>query len=856
MKTARPWARPGSLVIGLGMLLQINAWAAPLQTSTSWSGASPELFIVPLLINGNEERGELILALEQSTGAEYIELAAFVEALNIGMTSDGDTLLLNTPIGTAQISTHAQRELDGRNMVLLSELAERLASPMHFDRQIFAVTVNPAWSLQQPLNPAEIVQPQVQADISASNANVSFLRNEILHRDDRNGATTSIITDTGGSLAGGYWQARVRDYIESDPFIEDYAWVRDGNNARYFLGNQTTSLNTLLGGFEFTGAQMAFTNRDIGLFTKGLGQSQFLANQRGSIRTFIGEGPPGGSAQLRIENAVTAVDTISLDGRFEFRDVELPSGGLVQIEVWLFERGNEGSPVDVQDFSGFNTNQTLPARTMLWRGGIGVDENLIESNREQNDLAAFMDTQYALTDQLTAQAIYQRQNNVDTGLAALHANFDSLGFVSAQVAQADGETGWRVELDNLQQHVFWRGFAQHQPRGWQGNEDKLDDVFAEAGYRFNERWQASLIGRDFDTDEREFDFLLPGLEWRPNLQWMLRARPDFDGDYTVQAFWRPDNKNDLSGIFNEDESSLQWVHQLSGRDNLFLQAVDRDRTGERLALTWRRAALGTRSLGWAVGALTGNGSFGFLLQADYEFTPGLRARAEALRDPFSAAFEQSADTVFTLSLVADFNLAGGISRGAFRRALVDRGVIAGRVNLPEAAGLQGFSLAQVAIMVDGQVRTRTEADGSFTINFMPPGLYRVKLDLDGLPLELHPQKDQFWVKVSAGAVSRVDFATELRLGFAGQVQGAGGCGLAEQALEILDSAGTVVAVLRSNRFGFYRVDGLAPGRYQVRLSSAAKAHSKAHTMVELRNSFVFGQTISTGLACPVTEDEQ
>ncbi len=842
------------LLLLLG-LLQLPLLAAPLQTATRWSGASPELFIVPLLINDREERGEIILALDQSSGAEYIEIDAFAAALNIGLSSGIDdgvhSLQLQTPIGTALIPTTAVRELDGGRMVLLPVLAERLASPLEFDRQQFALSMSPAWSLRQPLDPQEIVQPQVQADITAGAANVSFLRNEILHRDDRNASTTSIITDTGGSLAGGFWQARVRDYIESDPFIEDYAWVRDSGSKRYFIGNQTTSLNTLLGGFEFTGAQLALTNRDIGLFTEGLGQSQFIGNQRGSIRSFIGEGPPGGLAQLRIENRVTASDVISLDGRFEFRDVVLPSGGVVQIEVWVFERGNEGSPVEIIDFSGFNTNQTLPARAMLLRTGIGVDANLLEAQSGQTNLAAFMDVKYALNDRFTTQAIYQRQNNIDTGMAGMQANFDTVGFISAQVAQADGLTGWRVELDNRQQHLFWRGYAQRTPRGWQGFDDRLDDTFAEVGYRFNDQWQASLIGRDFNTDQRSFDFLLPGLEWRPNMQWLLRARPDFDGDYTVQAFWRPNRSNDLSGIFNEDESILQWVHQFNQRDNLFLQLSDRDRAGERVALTWRRAALGTGSLGWAVGALVGNDIFGFLLQADYEFTPGLRARAEALRDPFSAAFGQPADTVFTLSLVADFNLAGGVSRGAFRRALVDRGVVAGSIELPPAAELQGFDLSGVTIMVDGQVRTRTESNGSFTIQFMPPGLYRVKLDLDGLPLELVPVKDQFWVRVSAGAVSRVRFVTELRLGFAGQVQGRGDCGMPATALDVLDSAGDMVTRVLTNQFGFYRVDGLAPGRYRIRIGAAPETA----VSVQLSNDFAFGQNINTSLECPVMEDE-
>ena len=839
------------LLVLLVLLWQPTRAAPQLQSDTQWSGKKPELFIVPMLINGREERGELVLAIDPTSGTEFIELDAAAQALNISLSAKDTEVELQTPIGSTMVQAAEWRLLDGKRMVPIELLGQRLASPMRFDRQVFAVTVELAWTPGARIAQSEIITPEIEADVTAGAASVSFLRSEILHRDPRGGSTTTAVTDTGGNLLGGFWQARVRDYLEDDPFVEDYVWVRSSGNRRYFLGNQTTSLTTLLGGFEFSGAQMAWTNRDIGIFTQGVNQGELINNQRGSIRTFIGEGPPGGLAELRIEDRPLARDVIALDGRYEFRDVELATGTVVKIEVWVFERGSEGAPLKIDDFSGFNTNLTLPGGTFLARTGAGVDGNLIEDNGNELNAAGFADLQYALNDRLTAQAIYQLQDQIDTGFAALHANFDRLGFISGQIGHADGATAWRIELDNRQQHLFWRGFATHLPAGWQGREDEFDDIFLESGYRFNQEWEFSLVGRNQESDVEDVDFLLPAAQWRPGGAFLLRARPDFDGDYTVQAFWRIGDDHDLSAIFNENESNVQWVWQFDQRDSLFVQAIDRDVAGERLSAIWRRAPSGTRSLGFAIGGLIGNGAKGFLLQADYEFIPGLRARGELLRDPFTKLFDQPADTVFTVSLVADFNLGGGVSRGAFRRALADRGVVAGSIELPPAAELQGFDLSGVAIMVDGQVRTRTESNGSFTIQFMPPGLYRVKLDLDGLPLELVPMKDQFWVRVSAGAVTRVNYLTELRLGFAGQVQGQGGCGLPATALEVLDSAGDMVARVLTNQFGFYRVDGLAPGRYRIRIGAAPDTA----VWVQLSNDFAFGQNINTSLECPVMEDE-
>jgi len=836
-------------------LLVLAPFTAPraallLETQTLWDGAAPELFITPLLVNRREERGELLLAIDQTTGTEFVEVEGLARELELGVQRSDDEIVLTTPLGPARFTAGEWRDIDGQVVLPLTLAGERLASPMAFDRQLFALAIQLAWPPRAAIRPEEIVKPAAAAEIEAGAANVSFLRTEIVHRDDRSSNFTSALTDTGGSLFGGFWQTRVRDYIEDDPFVEDYAWVKSAGSRRYFLGNQTVSLTTLLGGFEFTGGQMAFANRQIGLFTDQVQQGQLIANQQGAVRTFIGEGPPGGIAELRIEDRPVARDIIALDGRFEFRDIDLPSGAVVKIEVWVFEQGQEGSPVDIQDFSGFNTNQTLPAGTLLVQGGAGVDGNLIEDPDSELDASGFFDAQYALTDRLTFQTIYQHADEIDTGFAALHANLGLLGFASAQAARGEGGlTGWRFELDNRQQHVFWRGFAQRQPDGWLGREGKTEDLFGEAGWRFNEQWQVSLVGRDFESADERFDYLLPAADFRPTDRLLLRGRPDFDGDYTVQGFWRPTDRHDFTAVYNEDESSAQWVWNFAERDNLFVQAIDRDLAGERLGVTWRRGIGGVRSLGFALGVLFGNSKPGFLVQGDYEFVPGLRARAEVFRDPFTKVPGLGPDTVLTLSLVADFSLGGGLGRGAFRRALVDRGAITGAIEPP--AGVKGkFDLSGVAILVDNQIRTRTEQGGLFSIPFLPPGLYRVKLDLDGLPLELHPVKDQFWVQVTAGAVSHVVFATELRLGFAGRVSGAGGCPWPRAGLEVVNDEGAVLGRTTANAFGFYRIDGLPPGHYQVRLTGDERpGHG-----VTLDTEFVFDQDIAVDLACPGEED--
>lgn len=835
------WVRPGAALLLL-------------ETETLWDGAAPELALVTVMLNGKDLRADALVAFtsaaDSTEGAVvYVDLAEFAQALDLELREEDQRLMLVTPIGVADFPSQLIRPLDQRRMIALDVLGQRIASSVNFNASEYALMVDVPWPLGGVPDDVEIIRPsgQAGASIDAPVASLSFIRTEFLQRIERGSDTSSVISDLGGSLFNGYWQFRVRDYIERDPFIEDYVWLQTGRQHRFLLGNQNVGLDALLPGFEFTGAQAAWTNREIATFTRNVHDQQLIADQRGAIRSFVGQGPPGGRAELRIEGQVVSSTIIALDGRYEFRDVELPAGSTVQVEAWVFERGNEGVPANIESFSGYNTNRVLPASTLLVLGGYGVDGNLIEDARGQLDGAGFVSARYAPIDQLTLESSYQRVKGRDAGLTGISTNLGQFGFISANLAYADGLQAWRVEAENQQQHLFWRGFAQHQPDQWFEREGELDDVFAEVGYRFNREWRVSLVGRDFRDDQRDFDYLLPAFDWRPRENLLLSARPDFDGDYTAQSYWQINRKNSLNALYNENESSVQWLHNVNNSDSLSLQALDREDLGQRVAAIYRRNSGGLRHLGWALGVLAGEGQAGYLAQADYEFIPGLRARGEVFRDPYSGV-NGRADTVASLSVVANFSLAGGrLTRGHFRRQLLDSGSLNGAIAVPESFGGR-FDLSGVAIMVNGQERARSEDGGRFSIPYLAPGIYRIRMDLDGLPLELQPIQSTFWVEVAAGAASFVSFETEVLLGFAGQVTTEAGCPVGRAALVVRSDQGEVVRQLKTSDFGFYRVDGLHPGRY--RLSLASDPEQAIDVLID--QDFLFKQDLTSGqeIQCP------
>ncbi|TDJ41234.1 MAG: carboxypeptidase regulatory-like domain-containing protein, partial [Gammaproteobacteria bacterium] len=71
------------------------------------------------------------------------------------------------------------------------------------------------------------------------------------------------------------------------------------------------------------------------------------------------------------------------------------------------------------------------------------------------------------------------------------------------------------------------------------------------------------------------------------------------------------------------------------------------------------------------------------------------------------------------------------------------------------------------------------------------------------------------VPVSHGAVTEVNFLTELQFGVAGRVTREDGSFVARSKLWILDEDGNTRVSTYTDQFGLYRADGLTPGRYRV-----------------------------------------
>src|SRR5690606_19519337 len=183
--------------------------------------------------------------------------------------------------------------------------------------------------------------------------------------------STSASTDLGGRLGPGFWRVRHLDDFAGNSEVRDYAWVGTFDRQRLLLGHQRVQTHSLLNSFDLTGAQYAWTNRPEALFSRNLQYGELVASRVSPIRNLRGIGPPGGTAELRIDGRPVARSIIALDGRYEFLDVEVFGGSTTRVEVAVFERGEFGAPERIDDYSGSTSDQLLPRGALVHYLGAG-----------------------------------------------------------------------------------------------------------------------------------------------------------------------------------------------------------------------------------------------------------------------------------------------------------------------------------------------------------------------------------------------------------------------------------------------------------------------------------------------------
>ncbi|MHB1992954.1 carboxypeptidase regulatory-like domain-containing protein [Metallibacterium scheffleri] len=819
------------------------ALAAALPAPPSYiASASHQTQVAGFFLDGKDS-GQSISLLPLPQGGYAVDLDQFARRIGTLVQAQGPLLVLPTPLGNAQLQTAQAIQHDQHRYFPIAPLAKALGAKIAFDEQEFALKTELPWNPGSAAPGAALSAQQVKPDIYAPSLSLSSWHSEAYFTRLGGSDTLSTYTDLGGALGPGFWRMNYYTNPGGQNRLSNYGWILDQGNGRWMLGEDQLALDPLLPYAQLTGAQYAWTNQPGLIYGAAVGADQLVASQLQGGRTVSGgDGPPGGIAELRINGKAIARTAIRLDGTWQFRDVLLR--GDERVEVALYQRFGDGTPVRIQQVNVASSAQALPAGTVISYGGVGADGNPLDPAVGTHGLGGFYQLRYGLNQQWTLGSTVQRAGGQDYGIVNAVGGFGSLGTWGMTLGRNGSASAWSVSGNGQSKSVSWSGYAiQRGANYFPGYTAESYDRYATLNWNAQADLGLSLSGRDaYDpTLDQNVRFLKPGFSWRPYASLGLSAMPDYFGNYAWNASWLPDARDQVSLSRYSGVNQAQWQHSFRDGYSTMLAATHDGYLGTRYSALLSGMWRGPRPILWTAGLLQGRGRFGYLLDAAVEAIPGLSAHLQVQNDPLNAAIPGVGGLLVQFVLVADFAVTpSGLTRGSMGSYAARVGVIAGRVSGELPANVHWSDLAGVPLLVDGRPRGKLDRDGHYLIPNLAPGVYRVQLDAEHMPIDLVPDTAAPWVQVRAGVTTTADFHVSLRLGFAGRVT-RDGQPLANVAIEILDAQGKAVKTLSSDQWGYYRVDDLPPGTYTVRADGASRS-------VTLQRAFLYQQDLAVAPA--------
>jgi hypothetical protein len=822
------------------------AFAALGGEAAGGSGARRE--VVGLYINGREQAAGLTVLLPSGM-RRLLPLRELAPLLGLPAPLIArDALRLQTPLGEATFSFDEIDRRADEYFVAIELLAQRLAAQIVFDDAEYAISMRLQWD---PRSRAGLqAQQPIPPDTLAPAAGVSRVRGELLWRQDDRTAQESGFLEAFGRLGLGSWQGRYRREASGAERLQDYHWQTRRGDWAALVGHQVIGTHPLLSGFDLTGVQFAWSDRPDRLLAP-LHPGRLVADSAGPIRSFSGDGPPGGAAELIIDGIARVRLRIPLDGRFEFRDVPVPAG-YSRIEVALYAPFALGTPEQVLDFSGRASDRLLPTGASLVYGGVGQQGNPLDDLIGTGGSAGFVSLRHGISAGLSMDVATQRSDIGSQSALGATVDLRALGVATLGVARGNGVSASLLGLEGDRGRAFWRLSVREQEAGLSpGLDVDVRDAYAETGWRHWPRWEVSLIGREREGVGERVAYVKPAMRFRPFGGLVLQSRPDDLGDYVHDLSWLVRRDTRLSARQDRSVNQLGLDHRWSSQWYTAVATTESRDSGRRrgsVLTSWQSSDVD----GWYVdaGVLSGEGSTGFLLRGGRELRPGVRLRVEARRDPLFETAAVRQGTVAMAALSFDLGRAGeGFTRAGSARA--GTGGVGGRI----VGEGEGLPLAGIAIRIDGQARARTDEAGRFNLLDVAPGVHKVELDEEQLPLELSPEATAYFVEVAQGATTSVEFRVVLRLGAAGQLRWSADDAARDGEVLVLDAQDRVRTRATVSRFGYYRVDGLPPGDYRLRWQDAAGA-VRAELPLTLVDRFLFGQDLTADRQAGVSSDGQ
>ncbi|MCP5346695.1 MAG: carboxypeptidase-like regulatory domain-containing protein [Gammaproteobacteria bacterium] len=786
-------------------------------------------------------------------GEQYLlPLATIMDAASISISSDatattGNGIRLNTPGGQATLDPTDLRIIDGQVMVQQSALTEQLLIAARFDQTSYAIFLELPWNRPEFRQAVQAQSPTPQFE--PPSASLRNLRADLNYVSSSNFDGWMGDYFAAGNLAGGTWRFRVQQDEQGNARPFEYYWSRDYQNTQTLIGNTDFSLHPLLPTVEQTGVQMLYSTSPIPRSSyraiSGPNRNRGIAN---GIRNIEGVATPGSVAELRVDGGIVARTRVRLDGSYDFLNVELPTRGYSEVMVYILDRSS-GTLLDSQNFSRRSGIELLAGGQHTLFATLGAQGNPLDDQYGSQGSAVAGQWRYGLTEDLTVELGSQRvgglQGNEAALSMALFSNwFASLGYASSFDRDAvgldlEGGSGpWSFDFRAREYEMTGLLDPDQQRRQW--------SRYLNYRYDINDQLTLGLVGRDVNASFASESFVLPSASWSNRRNFSLSAYPNIQGDY------RLDSRYSLSRLATaryayESNRHLVDYRQRDGRGQEYYANY---RTGQSLS---DRTELGVvhysenELLGRVQLGLVANGSrFGYNVDWESRLLPGFNSRLRLAKGGYDVGIyedEQEEELYLQWHMTLDFAVAqsrivpADSSFGSLSSASLTGEVLLGGRRVASADNVD-----RIELVIDGDSYTALVEAGRYYLDGLEPGLHKISIDSRFLPIELMPGDNQdYWVRLEAGASTEVPLLLEARYAISGRVRNVDGENVTGLQLSILNAAGRQVGEVYTDRYGLYRADALAPGKYYV----VAYENGERLSAIEVRitDAFLFEQDL-------------
>ncbi len=804
--------------------------------------------LVGLEVNKKEV---LVLDIVQTESDYLVPIKEVFPVIQASYTLEHGILTIRVPGSEVEMSSRVTYRIDGELWASLGTLNEYLKVNARFDPAKYAVTFLPPWQEEQ--KPGEALAESLEVEFGPDPFSLRQVRlsHEVLGVEKEDEALEfDVITERSelvatGSVAEGSWLIDAEKLNDDEWKLDDYFWTKRTDHHQWLLGKQTVSPSVISPAVTLTGGQYFYSNQAIPYNAyQDISQSSFFRELGNSVQRIRGTAEPGAIAELYVNNQLVGETFVRLDGTYDFGEFRTESSLFNEIEVVILDPVNR-SELERQLKTRASSDYLLSEGQVVTSLALGRKGNWLDPDYVAQGEAGMFLYRYGITDGTTIEAGYLLDDSsvTTTGIVTSLGN----NFVSAlRFANRNEANAAQLELDGFGKN--WRMSTyvrQEEANFYEGRDEKVTSANSYYYYTPDPSLRLELLGRYQETGDK-VSYIKPGIFYSPTQNFSVGTRPDSDGDYRSELYYRPSRDSRFRITHKPEEQTGRFEWKAADNVNGYMSGrMYKDTIGER---TYENTII-EQAVGfyWYPKDWTDYQQFRFELNHSNEYGVGIftEYRTQLMPGVYFDLRLRDADPQFDggLSAYARISMDFTVAKGSFvpsnnRLAYNTAGTIAGTLITDDDCD----QLEHVSVLLNGAAYKVPVKACTFYLDYVTPGLYKIMLDGEFMPIDMVPESKSHVIKVAPSSVTHVEFAVKSEYSAMGQLRSANGQALSNVRLTLFNEDGEVMTETLTDPFGYYRVDGLTNGNYNISVVGI-DGQKLAERAFSIDGDFLFGVDI-------------